>query len=80
MVYTRQPTVPKQYIPRIKEAFARANVDWDKFILTDNSCKCVPRNHPPPMPHSAASHSLTHSLASDRVVPPPHDPCHTSIM
>jgi hypothetical protein len=31
--------VPRQYIPRIKAAFAKAGVDYGKFVETDNSCK-----------------------------------------
>jgi len=34
VVYSRSSTIPKKYIPRIKKSFAKANVDFDKFIVS----------------------------------------------
>jgi violaxanthin de-epoxidase len=39
VVYTRQASVPPNYVPRIRDAFARANVDYGQFKGTDNSCR-----------------------------------------
>lgn len=31
MVYSRSATLPEKYVPRIKESFAKAGVDFNKF-------------------------------------------------
>lgn len=42
VVYTRASSLPNEYIPELREAAAKAGLDWDKFKLTDNSCKPAP--------------------------------------
>ncbi|KAK9833291.1 hypothetical protein WJX81_003704 [Elliptochloris bilobata] len=42
-VYTKEPTLPAEYIPELKAAAQRAGLKWTDFQLTDNSCK----PHPP---------------------------------
>ncbi|CAM9194655.1 unnamed protein product [Phaeothamnion confervicola] len=42
VLYTRTPTVPAALKPRLREAAARANLNWDDFKETDNSCKVSP--------------------------------------
>ncbi|CAM9547427.1 unnamed protein product [Choristocarpus tenellus] len=39
VLYTKDKTVPKALVPRLRQACAQANIDWDKFIANDNSCK-----------------------------------------
>lgn len=39
VVYTRSPTLPKEYIPAIKKALEPVNIRWEDFQLTDNSCR-----------------------------------------
>lgn len=34
----RAASLPAEYIPELREAAKRANLDWDKFRITDNSC------------------------------------------
>lgn len=42
-VYTRESSLPQKYVPELRAAAAKAGLDWNKFALTDNSCK----PHPP---------------------------------
>lgn len=41
VVYTRSPTVPKKWIPEIKESLAKINLKWEDFEETDNSCRAA---------------------------------------
>ena len=41
VVYTRAPSVPKQFKARIDKAFAKAGVDPSLIKETDNTCKYV---------------------------------------
>lgn len=39
----REAHLPDKYIPDLREATKKAGLDWDKFLVTDNSCP----PHPP---------------------------------
>jgi len=39
----REAHLPDKYIPELREATRKAGLDWDKFLVTDNSCP----PHPP---------------------------------
>jgi len=39
VVYATEPTLRPEFIPRMKAAAEKVNVDWNKMIITDNSCK-----------------------------------------
>lgn len=41
-VYTRERSLPEQYIPELRAAAEAAGLDWDKFVVTDNSCPPKP--------------------------------------
>merc|ERR1712159_59429 len=41
VVYTRDPVLPSKYVPEIREAVSKVGLDWDKFTLTDNSCRAA---------------------------------------
>lgn len=43
VVYTREAHLPKEYIPELKLAAESVGLDWDKFVVTNNSCG----PHPP---------------------------------
>ncbi len=34
----RDAKLPQEYIPELRAAAEKANLDWDKFKLTDNRC------------------------------------------
>ena len=34
----RRQKLPTQYVPELKEAAKRANLNWDDFTITDNEC------------------------------------------
>ncbi|CAL8465530.1 g5066 [Coccomyxa elongata] len=42
-VYTRESTLPQEYIPEISAAVEKAGLKWSQFKVTDNSCP----PHPP---------------------------------
>lgn len=42
-VYTREASLPEQYVPEIKEALSKAGQNWGDWKVTDNTCK----PHPP---------------------------------
>ncbi|CAN0490849.1 unnamed protein product, partial [Discosporangium mesarthrocarpum] len=37
--FSQGRTVPQSIVPRVREACARANLNWDSFMYNDNSCK-----------------------------------------
>mmetsp|Transcript_12781 Transcript_12781/g.30040 ORF Transcript_12781/g.30040 Transcript_12781/m.30040 type:complete len:195 (+) Transcript_12781:1003-1587(+) len=37
-LYTREPTVPPALVPRLEAAAKRANLNFDDFVRTDNTC------------------------------------------
>ena len=39
VVYATEPTLRPEFIPRMKAAAEKVNVDWNKMVITDNSCK-----------------------------------------
>ncbi len=39
----REASLPDKYVPELREACQRAGLDWDKFLVTDNTCP----PHPP---------------------------------
>jgi len=41
VVYTREPSVPKKWIPEIKESLKKINLKWEDFAETDNSCRAA---------------------------------------
>ena len=41
-VYTRASSLPTDLIPELKEQAEAAGLDWNKFIITDNSCPPKP--------------------------------------
>ena len=41
-VYTRERTLPEKYVPELREAAEAAGLDWNEFVLTDNSCPAKP--------------------------------------
>ena len=41
VVYTREPTLPEQYVPEIRESLERIGVNWNDFTRTDNSCRAA---------------------------------------
>eukprot|EP01026_Neomeris_dumetosa_P052780 TRINITY_DN4690_c1_g2_i4.p1 TRINITY_DN4690_c1_g2~~TRINITY_DN4690_c1_g2_i4.p1 ORF type:complete len:196 (+),score=34.61 TRINITY_DN4690_c1_g2_i4:282-869(+) len=44
VVYTRDSKLPSQYIEEFRQAATSVGLDWDQFVITDNTCK----PHPPP--------------------------------
>eukprot|EP00232_Nephroselmis_pyriformis_P028863 CAMPEP_0182857786 /NCGR_PEP_ID=MMETSP0034_2-20130328/3249_1 /TAXON_ID=156128 /ORGANISM="Nephroselmis pyriformis, Strain CCMP717" /LENGTH=515 /DNA_ID=CAMNT_0024989063 /DNA_START=126 /DNA_END=1673 /DNA_ORIENTATION=- len=58
-VYSRSDKLPKQQVPRIKKELAAAGLDWDKFIVTDNTCGKQPAD--------SAVEKLEKELAKDVV-------------
>jgi hypothetical protein len=43
VIYTKEASLPKEYIPELKLAAESVGLDWDKFQVTNNSCG----PHPP---------------------------------
>ncbi|KAL3904304.1 MAG: hypothetical protein SGPRY_011338, partial [Prymnesium sp.] len=41
VVYSREPSVPRKWIPEIKESLAKINLKWEDFQETDNSCRAA---------------------------------------
>jgi violaxanthin de-epoxidase len=41
-VYTRESSLPEAYIPELREAAERAGINWDDFVITDNTCPPKP--------------------------------------
>jgi len=39
VVYTKEPVLPKRFIPELSKALEPVNLKWDDFTLTDNTCK-----------------------------------------
>jgi len=46
-VYTRERSLPEAYVPELREAAARAGLDWEAFQLTDNTCPPKPERMGP---------------------------------
>jgi hypothetical protein len=44
VIYTTDASLPKEYVPELKLAAESVGLDWDKFVLTNNTCG----PHPPP--------------------------------
>lgn len=42
-VYTRENSLPEDYVPELQAAAEKAGLDWSQFKLTDNTCPA----HPP---------------------------------
>jgi hypothetical protein len=42
-VWSREPSLPAEYIPELEAACDRAGLKWTDFQMTDNTCK----PHPP---------------------------------
>ena len=43
VVYTRERTLPKEYVPELEAAAAAAGLKWSDFQVTNNSCPPPPR-------------------------------------
>ena len=39
VVYATEPKLRPEFVPRMKQAAKKVNVDWSKMVFTDNSCK-----------------------------------------
>lgn len=42
-MYSREASLPQEYIPEISAAVEKVGLKWDQFKVTDNSCP----PHPP---------------------------------
>ena len=42
-LYTRAATVPEAIVPEVKAELEAAGLDWNKWIITDNTCGPEPK-------------------------------------
>ena len=43
VVYTRESKLPEEYVPELREAFAKVGVKFEDFAVTDNTCGPEPK-------------------------------------